>query len=219
MIKRIVLYCRITSSLNIPFPAGMIHTFSPNVHLWFQLFCLLEFYWLFILSLLVFYSPITFCSFFYRLNCSCTEFCYFPFLFFPEHVPQTNITHSARGTEDDRRRIRFFEVFALELVAALKSIYFMKQWGLLNDSNCCPEYIFPEPNWITVSLLNWSELAAKWQFCVPYLFTICDFHINLLILKIKTWAFFSHNLFLFPPLPELKGKPSVKTKESFSLDK
>lgn len=123
-----MLYCRITSSLNIPFPAGMIHTFSPNVHLWFQLFCLLEFYWLFILSLLVFYSPITFCSFFYRLNCSCTEFCYLPFLFFPEHVPQTNITHSARGTEDDRRRIRFFEVFALELVAALKSIYFMKQW-------------------------------------------------------------------------------------------
>lgn len=32
-------------------------------------------------------------------------------------------------------------------------------------------------------------MAAKWQFCAPNLFTICDFHINLLILKTKTWGF------------------------------
>lgn len=83
-------------------------------------------------------------------------------------------------------------------------------------TNCCPEYIFPEPNWITVSLLNWSELAAKWQFCVPYLFTICDFHINLLILEIKTWGFFSHSLFLFPLLPELKGENQGKHKAQWS---
>lgn len=77
-------------------------------------------------------------------------------------------------------------------------------------TNCCPEYIFPEPNWITVSLLNWSELAAKWQFCVPYLFTICDFHINLLILEIKPWGFLFHNLLLFLLLPELKGENQGK---------
>lgn len=59
----------------------------------------------------------------------------------------------------------------------------------------------------SISLLNWSgELAAKWQFSAPYLFTICDFHINFLILKIKTWGFFLPPLSLFPSLPELQGK-------------
>ena len=52
---------------------------------------------------------------------------YFSFLSFPGYVVPTNVTHSAGGTGEDRSWTSSCEVLSLEYIAALKSIYFVKQ--------------------------------------------------------------------------------------------